>query len=43
MCLFQGVLRDEGDLDLFDDDFRTAYKSRHVNLFDELSSESSGQ
>ncbi|KAK3737795.1 hypothetical protein QZH41_015857 [Actinostola sp. cb2023] len=37
----KGVLRDSRDLELFDDDFRTAYKARHVNLFDELTSESS--
>ena len=32
---FQGVLRDEEDLGLFDDQFRDAYKSRRVDLYDE--------
>lgn len=33
-CL-QGVLRDEGDLDLFDDQFKDAYTAKRLGYFDD--------
>lgn len=38
-CL-QGVLRDEGDLDLFDDQFKDAYTAKRLGYFDDDDDES---
>ena len=31
----QGVLRDEQDLDMFDEDFKKVYSKTRLNMFDE--------
>jgi hypothetical protein len=33
--LFQGVIRDEGDLNMLGGDFKNAYKARQIDPFDD--------
>ena len=37
---FQGVLRDERDLELFDEQFKDAYRTRRLDYFDQDDDES---